>query len=63
MQRKEAPSYTEWDASSFGSNASMESAGTNAHRCKNNEQAVCAAKDVLDIYREVGVPYSACHKC
>lgn len=63
MQRREAPSYTEWDASSFGSNASMESAGTHAHRGKNHEQAICAAKDVLDLYREVSAPSHAPFRC
>ena len=49
--RKEANSATEWDTSSLGSNASMESAGTGAPRFKN-EQAAIAAAEVMKLHRE-----------
>lgn len=56
--RKEAVAHAEWDASSFGSNASMESAGTNSHRLKHghaaNEQAAIAAAQVMTLHWEVG---------
>lgn len=44
--RKQIYSHGEWEVSSLGSNASMNSAGTAAASRHHDEQAAIAAKDV-----------------
>lgn len=55
--RKQLLNHGEWDASSFGSNASQESAGTAAHR--RNEQEEIAAQEVEAMHWEDQVSRTA----